>query len=168
MDLFRTVHSHPIAMPSRAMYQMSAVIVEYREFGPPRVGQLTWTPFLWYTARKDSECSSYDSCSAEARHSTPNYQHRRGGSCPAKQRTKLEGTKEGEKCPLFPNQKQVQSKRSACHEPLCQSECISFPLEVKGPHLISCQHIGAYTLQNRIPSLPAKLIGTGIPTNIWK
>lgn len=90
------------------MYQRSVVIVKYR--GSPR-SQLTWTPFLWYTARKDSECASYHSCSAEAGHSTPNYQHRRGDSCPAKQRTKLEGTKEGEKRPLFPDQKQVQSKK---------------------------------------------------------
>lgn len=152
-------------MPNKAMYQMSVVVVKYRMYPP---GQHTRTPLLWYTARNDSDCANYDSCSAQAGHSTPNYQHRRGGSRPAKQRTKLEGAKEGEKRPLLPNQKQVHSKSSAYDEPLCQSGCIFSPLEVEGPHLISCQNIGAYILQNRIPSLPAKLIGTGIPTNVWK
>jgi hypothetical protein len=165
MHLNCIVDSHPIVMPNKARDRiMSMTIVENKG---SISHQHTRTPFFRYTARNDSKCADYDSCSTEAGYSTPDYQHRRGDCRPAKQRTKLEDTKEGEKSPLFPDQERSLSKVSACDIPLCQRGCISFPSEVEGPHWCYVK-TSTPILPNWIPSLPTKLISAGVPTDIRK
>ena len=155
-------------MPSRAMYQMSVVIVKYRESAPPPWVNLPGRLFFGTQLERIVSAPVTIPDAPKPATARPTISIDEETAAPQSKEPSSKVPKKARNVHYSPIRNTCSPKSSACDEPLCQSGCISFPLEVKGPHLISCQNIGAYILQNRIPSLPAKLIGTGIPTNVWK